>query len=155
MKIKKIMAFTAAVCLMLGCGVSASGEAGSAKTVNITIDTAKDRKAISPYIYGVNAEIMERNVKPGSVRAGGNRYTAYNWENNASNAGSDWKNMSDNYFQQSVDQSIKDTPGCAAIKLNEVCKQKDAYSLMTLQLAGYVSADMDGEVSKEDRKSVV
>lgn len=149
MKIKKIMAFTAAVCLMLGCGVSASGEAGSAKTVNITIDTAKDRKAISPYIYGVNAEIMERNVKPGSVRAGGNRYTAYNWENNASNAGSDWKNMSDNYFQQSVDQSIKDTPGCAAIKLNEVCKQKDAYSLMTLQLAGYVSADMDGEVSKD------
>ncbi len=149
MKIKRVMAFTAAICLMLGCGVFASGETAEGKTVNITIDTSKDRKHISPYIYGVNAELMEQDVKPGSVRAGGNRYTAYNWENNASNAGSDWKNNSDNYFQQSVDKDKKDLPGCIALKLNEVCRQKDAYSLMTLQLAGYVSADMNGEVTKD------
>ena len=118
-------------------------------TVNITIDTGKDRKAISPYIYGINSEQMSKDVSCKSIRAGGNRYTAYNWETNASNAGNDWKNISDGYFQYNVSPEFKDKPGCIALELSKVCKEKGAYPLMTLQLAGYVSADMDGEVTKE------
>lgn len=45
-----------------------------------------------------------------AVRAGGNRYSAYNWETNASNAGADWKNISDGYFQQNVPEDMKDKP---------------------------------------------
>ena len=150
MRLKRSAAVCAALMTMLCCGLTASGES-SGRTVNITIDTAKDRKAISPYIYGVNAELMEKGNSFKAVRAGGNRYTAYNWETNASNAGADWKNMSDGYFQQNVPADMKDKPGCAALKLNEVCTEKGAYPLMTLQLAGYVSADMDGEVSSDEK----
>ena len=147
---KRIAAFSAAVLVMLTGGAQVGGETAG-KTVDITIDTSKDRKAISPYIYGVNAELMEQDVACKAVRGGGNRYSAYNWENNASNAGSDWKNISDGYFMQNVSEEMKDKPGCAALKLNEVCAQKGAYPLMTLQLAGYVAADLDGEVTKAQK----
>ncbi len=147
MKLRKIAAITVAVLSLLPMTFSATADSGS-NTVNITVDTQNGHKAISPYIYGVNAELMDK-VSCGSVRAGGNRYTAYNWETNASNAGSDYKNISDGYFQQSVPPELKDTPGCAAIDLLNTCNAKGAYPLMTLQLAGYVAADFDGEVTKE------
>lgn len=146
MKFKRIVALTVAVLSLLPMSFSAVAESQD-NTVNITVDTQKDRKAISPYIYGVNAELMDE-VSCGSVRAGGNRYTAYNWETNASNAGSDYKNISDIYFQRSVSPELKDTPGCAAIDLSQTCNAKGAYPIMTLQLAGYVAADVDGEVTK-------
>ncbi len=149
MKLKKTALLSASAAALLACTMTASGADGN--TVNITIDTSKDRKAISPYIYGVNAELMERDVPCKSVRAGGNRYSAYNWETNASNAGADWKNISDGYFQQAVPADMQDTPGCAALHLSEVCKQKNAYPLMTLEMAGYVAADMNGEVSAAEK----
>lgn len=150
MKKRKIAAFVSAVVAILCCAAPVGADTAS-KSVNITVDTSKDRKAISPYIYGTNAELMKKDVSCGSVRAGGNRYSAYNWETNASNAGSDWKNMSDGYFQQSVSEELRNTPGCAALDLADVCKQKGAYPIMTLQLAGYVAADMDGEVTKDQK----
>lgn len=112
MRIRNLAAFMAAMSIMLSCTLSVSGTS-LGRTVNITVDTGKDRKAISPYIYGVNAELMENDVSCKAVRAGGNRYSAYNWETNASNAGADWKNISDGYFQQNVPEDMKDKPGCA------------------------------------------
>ena len=109
MRIRNLAAFMAAMSIMLSCTLSVSGTS-SGRTVNITVDTGKDRKAISPYIYGVNAELMENDVSCKAVRAGGNRYSAYNWETNASNAGADWKNISDGYFQQNVPENMKDKP---------------------------------------------
>ena len=150
MKIKRMTALAAAVITVFGCGLTASGEI-SGRTVNIKIDTSKERTAVSPLIYGVNAELMEKDVACKAVRTGGNRLSAYNWETNASNAGSDWKNVSDGYLTQNVTAEMKEKPGCAALKLNEVCAEKGAYPLMTLQLAGYVSADMDGQVTKEQK----
>ncbi len=38
-------------------------------------------------------------------------------------------------------------PGEVALKLSEKCTEMGAYSMMTLQMAGYVSADMKGSVS--------
>ena len=58
----------AAMSIMLSCTLSVSGTS-SGRTVNITVDTGKDRKAISPYIYGVNAELMENDVSYKAVRA--------------------------------------------------------------------------------------
>lgn len=73
MRIRNLAAFMAAMSIMLSCTLSVSGTS-SGRTVNITVDTGKDRKAISPYIYGVNAELMENDVSCKAVRAGGNRY---------------------------------------------------------------------------------
>ncbi len=128
---------------------TSSAAAAGNDTVNITIDTSKDRKAVSPYIYGVNTELMNKDVSCTAIRAGGNRFSAYNWETNASNAGSDWKHSSDNYFQQSLPDDLKNTYGGTALNLSRKCAEKNnAYSLMTLQMAGYVSADMNGEVTE-------
>ena len=73
-------------------------QAEDAYQMTVTVDTSKDRKAISPYIYGVNEYgngANLENVKVNAVRQGGNRYTGYNWETNWSNAGSDWQHSSD------------------------------------------------------------
>lgn len=146
---KKFSAVCAALAALMIC--SSSVNAAETGTVNITIDVSKDRKAISPYIYGVNSELMNKDVSCTAVRAGGNRFSAYNWETNASNAGSDWKHISDNYFQNSIPDDLDNTYGGVAINLSRKCAEKGgAYSLMTLQMAGYVSADMNGEVTEAE-----
>src|ERR1051326_5704804 len=54
---------------------------------------------ISPYVYGLNQPDWNGRTKTLSLyRWGGNRTTAYNWENNASNAGTDWFNQNDSYL---------------------------------------------------------
>jgi hypothetical protein len=60
--------------------------------VQFTINDGQNVREISPYIYGSNStNIVNRTFE----RSGGNRMTGYNWENNASNAGSDWYHHSD------------------------------------------------------------
>lgn len=146
---KKISAAVISVLTILLC-VSPTNAADGG-TVNITINTANSRKPISPYIYGINYELIENEVSCTAVRAGGNRYSAYNWETNSSNAGSDWQHSSDGYFQQFLSDELKNAYGGAALNLSEKCCEKNnSYSLMTLQMAGYVSADFRGAVREEE-----
>src|SRR6185437_8988930 len=60
--------------------------------VTINADTAPShRRVISSYIYGINSYSGITNPPHVTFdRAGGNRWTAYNWENNFSNAGNDF-----------------------------------------------------------------
>ncbi len=90
---KKILSAVIAVLAVVSC--AASAETTDGNTVSITVDTLSERKNISPYIYGVSCEMMDKDVAAIAIRAGGNRFSAYNWENNSSNAGSDWMHMSD------------------------------------------------------------
>lgn len=146
---KRISAAVTALSAILLC--TAQAGAASGNTVNITVSTANERKPISPYIYGVSYELMDKSPSAAAIRAGGNRYSAYNWETNASNAGSDWKHMSDGYFQRDLPDDLKKTPGAVAINLSGKCAERNnAYSLMTLQMAGYVSADFLSAVKEED-----
>ncbi len=59
--------------------------ANAVADVTITIDPTKT-KPISPYIYGINFYSGNAGASPLLTfdRAGGNRWTAYNWETNAS-----------------------------------------------------------------------
>ena len=50
-------------------------------TVHFTIDPAHDVKPISRYIYGVNQKFNGAYANLTFTRLGGNRWTAYNWEN--------------------------------------------------------------------------
>jgi len=113
----------------------------SAADVTITIDPTKT-KPISPWIYGINS------YSPGSDpplltldRMGGNRWTAYNWENNASNAGSDWGPYSNDSFLGGGN-----TPAEAVRSVVASDQSNGLASLMTIQLQGYVSADKNGLV---------
>src|SRR3954468_14047212 len=63
--------------------IAAAKQATTAPSVvHITIDSSKDRVPISPYIYGANQHAQRIADHP-LTRIGGNRWTAYNWENNA------------------------------------------------------------------------
>src|SRR5580698_2168250 len=70
--------------------------------VTITINPAQ-AKPISPYIYGINFYSGVTGAPPQLTfdRAGGNRWTAYNWETNASNAGSDFLYENDDFLSSS------------------------------------------------------
>lgn len=126
---------------------STAAESGS-YNMNVTIDLNGQTKEISPLIYGVNQYgnedyLGELNIN--SIRQGGNRMTAYNWENNASNAGSDWHHSSDDNLSKS------DRPAdCVQVLSDMSAKNGIGYKLTTLQLAGYVAADKDGNVSEAE-----
>lgn len=116
--------------------------------MDITVDMSGKRKEISPYIYGINQYGHQddfKNLTVNAIRQGGNRMTAYNWETNASNAGSDWKYSSDDNLSKS------DRPAdCVQVLSNDAKKYGIDYKLTTLQLAGYVAADKNGTVTEAE-----
>jgi hypothetical protein len=116
--------------------------------VTFNINTAKDRAPISPYIYGSNFTLGEEE-NLAARRIGGNRLTGYNWENNYSNAGADWYHHSDQYLVRDLSTQLKEIPGIVLTDFHDSCIQAGMYSLVTLQMAGYVSADKDGAVTEQ------
>jgi hypothetical protein len=105
-------------------------------SVTFTIDSGEARHAISPYIYGANQvgwANRSRGLRLG--RLGGNRWTAYNWETNASNAGADWQHQNDGYLGGG------ETPGEAVRPHVAAAHAAGASMIVTVPMAGYVSAD--------------
>jgi fibronectin type 3 domain-containing protein len=132
-------------------GVNASGEGSNSSQatatpnvvvpdVTITINPGNS-KAISPYIYGTNFYSGNTSPQPNFTfdRDGGNRWTAYNWINNASNAGSDYLYENDNYL---CNGSCNATIPAEAVRTFIAGDQAAGLaSLVTLQMQGYVSID--------------
>ena len=117
--------------------------------VTVTVDPAAGRAAISPYVYGVNQDLP--GVGATARRQGGNRTTGYNWENNASNAGSDWLHSSDDFatWVAGIPNAQADTPGIAATHFHDQSLAAGTpYSIVTLPMAGYVAADKSGPVTE-------
>ncbi len=141
----------AAMLMAVITGVTMTGVAyAQQETVKIRVTPSEEHKAISPYIYGVNTGVDTEKVSAGSIRLGGNRLAAYNWENNVSNAGSDWNHHSDMYLVTDVDEDIKELPGSPALQLSRDAKNHDIpYTLLTLQMLGYTSSDKMGAVKEE------
>lgn len=107
--------------------------------VTLTANATSNRKAISPWIYGKNENgNISSLTNVTARRMGGNRWTAYNWETNASNAGSDWFYFNDGFLSSS------NTPGQAVRPtLTSTSTNKQAV-VVTIPTAGYVSADKLG-----------
>lgn len=136
--------------------VNASGESansaqasatptGPVANVTITIDPTK-AKPISPWIYGINFYSGITGAPPQLTfdRAGGNRWTAYNWETNASNAGSDYLYENDDYLSSST------VPAEAVRSFIAGDQSNGLASLITVQLQGLVAGDESGPVSVAD-----
>lgn len=114
--------------------------AATAPDVTITVDPTTT-KAISPYIYGINFYSGDTGASPLITfdRAGGNRWTAYNWINNGSNAGSDYFYENDNYL---CNGSCNAAIPAEAVRTFVAGDQANGMaSLVTFQLQGYVSVD--------------
>lgn len=109
----------------------------------VTIDATTDVGPISPYVYGTNQVIGDPR-RFTLLRQGGNRMTAYNWENNASNAGSDWQHQSDAYLGGG------DTPGEVARQVAERALSNGKVFVATIPMTDYVAADKNagGDVNK-------
>lgn len=121
----------------------------------VNIDTNAEKAAISPYIYGANYDFESNEGTIPSVstasRLGGNRMTGYNWENNASNAGSDWKHSSDNYLTMHLAEDKQNVPGIVVTNFQDEClKNGTSYSIATLQMAGYAAKDKSGTVAETE-----
>jgi hypothetical protein len=115
---------------------------------------------ISPYIYGGNQSVgwdsdtgrrfdasdwIGKGRHMTLTRLGGNRLTAYNWESNASNAGSDYEHSSDGYL---LYDGTDDSSGDAVRgRVTAIHAQGAAY-LVTIPIQGLVAADMEGPVSQ-------
>lgn len=129
-------------------GESANSSQISATPVNATADVTVTvnpavTKSISPYIYGINFYSGVTGAPPLLTfdRDGGNRWTAYNWITNASNAGSDYLYENDNYLSSS------NVPAEAVREFISGDQANGMASLVTFQLQGLVSADENGPVS--------
>jgi len=132
--------------------VSSSGESANspeasatpatvvAADVTVTANPAST-KSISPYIYGTN--FYSGNSNPAAAltldRAGGNRWTAYNWINNGSNAGADYHYENDDYLCNGTCNA--GIPAEAVRTLVAADQTAGLASLVTLQMQGWVSID--------------
>ncbi|MCQ2575452.1 MAG: glycoside hydrolase family 44 protein, partial [Treponema sp.] len=136
--------------LLTGCTTSRQEDNSMTADVTISIDLNASQKPISKFIFGINDGANYKKVSPKAVRLGGNRMTAYNWENNKSNAGSDWYFQTDDYMIRNVRPELKRTPGGAALNVSQDALQHNVpYKLLTLQMAGYV-ANKDGKKTEEN-----
>lgn len=143
----RISAEFAAFAVILGGVMSLNAFADSTAN-NITVTPSEGHKAVSPYIYGVNSGVDLSAVSAKSFRLGGNRLSAYNWENNMSNAGSDWHNSSDMYLADSIGEFKNVPAGVMLNAANEARKGNVPYTLITLQMLGYTSSEKAGQVSE-------
>lgn len=130
------------LCLLAWSGIQNASEPA---VVQFRIDTSRNRSPISPLIYGTNQPDWKTTARGLTLtRLGGNRWTAYNWETNASNAGSDYHHQNDGYLGGG------ETPGEAVRPAVAAALEADASIIVTVPMAGYVSADKngDGDVNK-------
>ena len=139
------------VALVVGCGGAIAGTTGvddppasAASDVAFTIDPTTTF-AISRFIYGGNfiddAESYAGATPPKEMtfnRLGGNRLTAYNWENNYSNAGRDYRFQNDQFLSGST------RPGEAVRTRAEPSFARKQAFMATIPMLGYVAANANG-----------
>ncbi|MBI4818112.1 MAG: endoglucanase A [Deltaproteobacteria bacterium] len=111
--------------------------------VRFSVNTSRGRRPISPFIYGVNADAPIDAYRARFYRIGGNRWSTYNWEINASNAGSDYFHQNDDYLGGGTQ------PGEAVRSRYALAKSAGATGLITVPMAGLVAKDKfgDGDIS--------
>ena len=130
-------------------GESANSAQANATPIVVTVDVTitvnpSQTRPISPWIYGINSYSAGLNIHATMDRAGGNRWTAYNWENNFSNAGSDFFYENDNFLcNGACNASI---PGESVRRFIDADHTAGIASLMTVQLQGFVSADGNSQI---------
>jgi hypothetical protein len=119
-------------------GVQVKPESIGGADVAIEVRTDRVIGAISPFIYGTNGDQDIAATRQTVVRSGGNRLTAYNWENNASNAGADW------HFQNDGLMAESDQPGAAVLPMIRTARKHGAAAIVTIPIVDWVSADKRG-----------
>jgi hypothetical protein len=128
-----------------------------AADVSVQVNTTQ-RTPISRFVYGMNLTTDISAPYTGAFpwygarppaqvtldRIGGNRFTAYNWENNYSNAGADFNHQNDDFLSSSR------RPGEAVRTRVAAARAHGAGALITVPMIGFVAADGNGPVDTLD-----
>ena len=124
----------AVLCLL----AAASSEARAA--ISVAVDPALDRRAVSPWIYGVNfGSSAEFTALPYPLRRwGGNSTTRYSWTQDAHNSGSDWYYIST--ASQVADPAQLPNGSEADLFVAET-RARGADAIVTLPLIGWSPRD--------------
>lgn len=127
-----------------GCSPTEATDSNSSRAIVNIVVNPSNKHPISPYIYGVNIAATIEGLPTALTldRLGGNRWTAYNWETNASNAGSDYQYQNDCCLSNSGKE-----PGAAVSILIAEDQKKDMASMVTVQMQGLVAGDANGPVN--------
>ena len=157
-KYKQIISFSAAVAIVSGMTSAAFAESQmfveiipETGNVSVTVDTDRDIKKISPYIYGINDIGDLRNISPTVIKQTGVSLSTYNWETNYSNSGIAGMNTNDISLVDDYPSSKWSTPALYADKLAARSRMYNIpVKLITLPMMGYVAADSMGIVSRDD-----
>jgi hypothetical protein len=115
------------------------------------VTPAKVIRAISPHVYGINAQTIDATGTT-ARRLGGNRGTVYNWEINASNAGNDYRHVNDDWPCTVMGYQDCGKPGAQQADFVKQNKDGQADSVIEIPMIDYVSADKNQDV-KEDEKA--
>jgi hypothetical protein len=107
-------------------------------------------RPISPLVYGINAQPTD-DTGATVRRAGGNRQTAYNWEIDASNAGSDYHHSSDLWACTALGYRDCEAPGSQYLDFARANHAAGMDTVVTIPLVDWVVADRDGAVAEGDK----
>lgn len=111
-------------------------------SVAVNIDTSAGRKAISPYIYGINAESDLSGVSVNAVIQTDPHVSSYNWENNLSNDGAGNSNI----LVSAYPESRLSEPG---LYTDYLVRRAGRYNIpsryVTLQMMGRVAGNMNSD----------
>jgi hypothetical protein len=118
--------------------------------LTITVATGEVIRPISPYVYGINSQPFD-GVGATVRRMGGNRQTAYNWEINASNAGSDYNHSSDDWPCTVLGYTDCSVPGAQFIDFGTQNRKAGLESIATIPMVDFVTADKRGAVPEADK----
>lgn len=152
-----ICAFAAfALALHGGTDVSAMFSSSYLDTgdVSVTVNTSSGHKAISPYIYGINAEASLSGLTVNAVKQSDPRVSSYNWETNFSNS-AEGKNSSNGISLVETYPQGKQQE--AALYTENLITRAKRYGIasryVTLQMMGFVAADSRGPIYATDDNS--
>jgi hypothetical protein len=112
------------------------------------VRTGADARPISPLIYGlnpINASCGEEHARFALCRLGGNPWSTYNWETNASNSGNDPAASDPGCFRNDAALGASDVPGAGVMETLQVAQAASATMLVTLPVLDYAAADKLGE----------
>ncbi len=100
----------------------------------LSVDASAERRAISPYIYGMNFadEDLAQELRLPARRWGGNSTTRYNWQIGVHNTGSDW-------YYENIPDAISGTlpAGSASNQFIEQDRRTETKTIMTIPLIGW------------------
>ena len=118
-----------------------------AADLTVAIDPSAGRLAVSPYLYGINclrvtgaAQRIPADARFTWYRMGGNATSGYNWELNATNAGTDW---GPNWNYDWPDAGNNAVGGMQTGTV-DLAFGRNAAAMLTIQTLGRVAADKLG-----------